>query len=286
MLKNLKKLGVQPQEQHLAPFIEIYVKKDNLEGVFDIFDQMKQANIAPTERSAQCLADGLWATQNQATLRKIYDILETKKDDKGGVAIPLINAVLRGTGWCSDKVNWWIKLYEDLDLYRTQPNIRTFDALLQLCYNIGDESLSQRIYDDLMSRGATASIANPSDKTFKPTARTYKLLSMIAVKQKSYEAAFHWLEESKAAGFTPAPEFYVNLIRRCAWRNDPRWIPAREEMKSQGYDTAAADKFLRERGLLDPHGNPEPEKGEAPPPAEANRPARKPRRMIRGLPRV
>ncbi|KAG8945839.1 hypothetical protein FRC04_012286 [Tulasnella sp. 424] len=253
MLTHLEKLGVQLQEQHLAPFLEIYVKKDNLDGVFATFERMTNAGIKPTNRAAQCLAQGLTEKKSQATLLKVYDALESFKQSGKVIPTALLNAVLEGNLWCADKVDWWITLYDNLKSYNTSPNIRTFNALLHLCTITKDEPLSQRIYDDLMTRSADAAVSASSSAPkprIKPDAFTYKYLSLTAVQQKSYEAAFHWLEETKSAGFVPTVENYVLLIRRCGWKNDNRWKPALEEMKAQGYHTMAVERFLRSKGIL------------------------------------
>lgn len=247
MLQRLKELKVKPEEQHLAPLLEIYVKNDDIAGAFAIVERMVDSGIDLTNTSAQCLADGLTAKQDQAALRKVYDALEEFKRSGKVIPIALINAALRGTTWCADKVDWWTNLYNDLGSFNTSPNMRTFDNLLQLCLVTKDEVLSQRIYDDIMARSAANA---SSDIRLRPGASTYRYLSLIAVQQREYEAAFHWLEETKAAGFIPHPGFYTSLVRRCAWRNDDRWKPALEEMKAQGYGTVTVEKFLRSRGLL------------------------------------
>lgn len=253
MLKQLEKLGVQLQEQHLAPFLEIYVKKDNLDGVFATFERMTNAGIKPTSRAARCLVEGLNERKSEATLRKVYNTLESFKQSGKVIPTPLLNAVLEGTIWCADKVDRWTALYDDLKSYNTSPDIRTFNTLLNLCSKTKDEPLSQRIYDDIMTRSAAAAIAASSSAPkprIKPDAFTYRYLSLTAVQQSSYEAAFHWLEETKAAGFVPTIENYVLLIRRCGWKNDSRWKPALEEMKAQGYHTISVERFLRSRGIL------------------------------------
>ncbi|KAG8906120.1 hypothetical protein FRC01_008115 [Tulasnella sp. 417] len=258
MLEHLKKLEVKLQEQHLAPLLEIYVKRDDIDGAFAVVERMTDSGIQLTNSSTKCLAEGLTQKQDKAALRKVYDALETSKQSGKAVPIALINAALRGSIWCADKVDWWTDLYNDLGSYNTFPNRQTFNTLLQLCLVTKDEPLSQRIYDDLLARAA----ANGSPKSiFKPDAWTYRHLSLIAVQQQSYEAAFHWLEETKAAGFVPFVGFYTLLIRRCAWRNDDRWKPALEEMKAQGYNTGAVEKFLRSRGLLPGKGADAPSEG-------------------------
>lgn len=258
MLKHLKELKVKPQEQHLAPLLEIYIKRNDIDGAFAIVERMANSGIRLTNTSTKCLAESLAKRQDQATLRKVYDRLEALKQPGQAVPIALINAALRGTEWCAGKVDWWLKLYDDLGSYNTSPDIRTFDSLLRLCVATKDEPLSQRIYDDLMARSA----ASASTKShFKPSEYTFRYLSLIAAQAQSYEAAFHWLEETKAAGFIPTPGFYTILIRRCAWRNDDRWKPALEEMKKQGYSTVGVEKFLRTRGLLPGKDGSVPNKG-------------------------
>ncbi len=57
----------------------------------------------------------------------------------------------------------------------------------------------------------------------------------LCLTQETYEDAFFYLEEMKAAGHVPPIRTYAKIIRRCIGANDPRYKMALEEMGEIGY---------------------------------------------------
>ncbi|KAJ3710880.1 hypothetical protein DFJ43DRAFT_1170438 [Lentinula guzmanii] len=93
----------------------------------------------------------------------------------------------------------------------------TFHLLLEGAVAAHHQALGDRILQDM------------KEAQINFDSRTYELTIDLALTQETYEEAFQYLEEIKAAGFKPVASTYKALVNRCA-------LEGEEEMEEMGYE--------------------------------------------------
>jgi hypothetical protein len=69
----------------------------------------------------------------------------------------------------------------------------------------------------------------------KPNEETYEKMILLCLTQETYEDAFFYLEEMKAASHVPARAIYESLLAKCSSVEDARSTMVLQEMKECGY---------------------------------------------------
>lgn len=80
-----------------------------------------------------------------------------------------------------------------------------------------------------------------------PNADTYGriIITFLAQPDATYDQAFLYLEEMKAAGHIPSAGIYTTFVKKCVYHNDDRALAVLEEMEKVGHHTKTLKTYVK-----------------------------------------
>ncbi|KAG8863285.1 hypothetical protein FRB96_008776 [Tulasnella sp. 330] len=248
ILEDLKSNGVKLQEHHYAPLVELHSAEKNFTDALAVFGTMRQNDITPTPGSARSLYEAL--AKDWDNIDRTYRIIEAMRDRDEKIHLVVLNALLQAAMAKKD-LHRAVGFYHGFSSFGVSPDATTLTLLLRNCSNSDNGMLAHELWDEIVAGGV-----RPDEKAYNA------MIHSTSLSMTDYEACFHWLEEMKSKGFTPSKALYEMLVKRLAYRNDPRLQTALEEMQEQGYEmSGAVRRFVEHGGRIDK--TPPKEEGES-----------------------
>ena len=133
-------------------------------------------------------------------------------------------------------------IHSALDKLHIQPDLDTFNLVLDCCLVTGHRALGDTLVSELAAHHLT------------PDATTYGIMISLCLLPEQYEDAFYYLERMKSDGFKPSWRTYQALLRKCVQSEDKRSTLLLEEMNSLGYRVnPTARRSLKDGRSIDSH---------------------------------
>lgn len=239
-LSHLPSLQVRASEHHLAPLLEAFCHAGRVPEAISVLKTIRDSGLEPTSATAAPIVNVL--SKSAEILDEAFYQLEDTVARGEMVDVTALNALVEASVRLKDLQRARATQAAAADLKIT-PTLETYNLVLSACIEARHRPLGDTILTEITN-------ANPP---LKPDAVTYERMIMLCLTQPTYEDAFYFLEQMKAAGITPRASTYENLIRKCARVKDPRWKVALEEMESLGYK-ASGDliRYCQTGGQDDP----------------------------------
>ena len=216
----MKNVGVSLQEHHIAALLESFVTAGRVKDALTVLGIFAPDATDFTPELTHSIFKAI--SRNVDTVDEAYEHLEQTKRDGGKVPIVAFNAVLSAAVALQD-MQRAIGIYKAAGDMGLKPNVDSLNVLLSGCIVLAHRTLGDKL------------LLEARDFGIKPDAGTYERLIVLCLTQPTYEDAFFYLEEMKAAGFKPTYKVYDSLIRRTAKALDKRWELAMEEMMQMEY---------------------------------------------------
>ncbi|KAL0570510.1 hypothetical protein V5O48_011456 [Marasmius crinis-equi] len=227
VLRLLRESEIPWKERHFIPLIEAFARNTQIKEAFTTLNVMRNSGISITPVALAPLVEAL--KKDEESLDNAWALIETMPN----VDISALNAIIGAAGVSGD-LQRAVGAYKSASDLKVQPNQDTFHALLEAAV-----AARHPLGDLIMTDMKNASIA--------PNRRTYELLIDLALTQESYEDAFYFLEEMKAAEITPPESSYKAIIKRCATSGDERYTVALAEMAEMQHEVSRG--FQREMDM-------------------------------------
>jgi pentatricopeptide repeat protein len=219
-LRVLKLIGV-PWEEHLfSPLIEAFCHADRVKEALLTLDIMRTSGIEPTVETAYPLLD--IAQKDPDTIDSIWAIIDDLHKEVKRVDITALNALTLASVVLGD-LQRAVGAYKSFSDYGVKPNLITFNILLRGCIMAAHRELGSLLLADM------------KEAKIKPNRETYQKFISLCLTQDTYEDAFFYLEEMKAAHHVVPSSVYISIIRKCLSAGDTRYTVAAEEMRHTGY---------------------------------------------------
>ncbi|KAF7782498.1 hypothetical protein Agabi119p4_1874 [Agaricus bisporus var. burnettii] len=233
-LQMLQKLNVQPEEHHFAAIIEAFCRLRQFKEALLVLDLMTSSNITPSAGTTKPLSDHI--EQDAESIDATWRAIDELHKDGRRIDISAPRAVI-SAAISQNNFSKAIAFYEALPGFNLSPDLSIFNLLLQGCVQIADRQLGDTI------------LTNMKANKIKPNQDTYGNFINLCLTQSSYEDAFFYLEEMKAAGFKPSASVYIALVDKCFESNDLRYQIALEEMEECGY--TVPQRYQKNTAALD-----------------------------------
>lgn len=230
----LQKLNVQPEEHHFAAIIEAFCRLRQFKEALLVLDLMTSSNITPSAGTTKPLSDHI--EQDAESIDATWRAIDELHKDGRRIDISAPRAVI-SAAISQNNFSKAIAFYEALPGFNLSPDLSIFNLLLQGCVQIADRQLGDTI------------LTNMKANKIKPNQDTYGNFINLCLTQSSYEDAFFYLEEMKAAGFKPSASVYIALVDKCFESNDLRYQIALEEMEECGY--TVPQRYQKNTAALD-----------------------------------
>ncbi|KAJ3992641.1 hypothetical protein F5050DRAFT_1787455 [Lentinula boryana] len=219
VFRVLRLTGVPLQERHVAPLIEAFCRAGQVKEAFMTVDIM-QETIPILPSTLLPILDHV--KKNIDTFDSTWALMDEIHKERP-LQLSSLNIIVRAAIALGD-LQRAVGAYKSFPDYNIKADRDTFHLLLEGTVAARHQALGDRILQDMKE----AQIIFDS--------RTYELMIDLAITQETYEEAFQYLEEMKAAGFKPVASTYKALVNRCALEGDPRYTIALEEMEEMGYE--------------------------------------------------
>ncbi|KAJ3749045.1 hypothetical protein DFH05DRAFT_1439569, partial [Lentinula detonsa] len=219
VFRVLRLTGVPLQERHVAPLIEAFCRAGQVKEAFMTVDIMQETiPILPST----LLPILEYVKKNIDTFDSTWALMDEIHKERP-LQLSSLNIIVRAAIALGD-LQRAVGAYKSFPDYNIKADRDTFHLLLEGAVAARHQALGDRILQDMKE----AQIIFNS--------RTYELMIDLALTQETYEEAFQYLEEMKAAGFKPVESTYKALVNRCALEGDSRYTIALEEMEEMGYE--------------------------------------------------
>ncbi|KAI9591558.1 hypothetical protein BDF19DRAFT_389272 [Syncephalis fuscata] len=227
ILRHLTQQKYELTAIHFEPLFAALVNSDDM-AAFGVLNLMEKAKIPISQEFVNA-----WTTRlaiSKDMLEKGFRLLErihNEGNDTGArdVHVALFNSVLIAGVRLRDPERV-ADIFQQAGKLETVPNIDSYHALMDACKIAQQPATAAALLDEMR------------DNNVPIVRATYERLigAFCGVTAgDSYEEAFQYLEEAKAAGFVPTESMYVMIVRKCARERDPRANIAMEEMAAFGY---------------------------------------------------
>ncbi|CAG8621447.1 5914_t:CDS:2, partial [Paraglomus brasilianum] len=224
------------EEHHYASLIAAFGRNSRIREAVLTLDIMRNRGINPTEYTAEGIAD--FIQYSHLRIEESLQVLKDLHNQKHSVDIEAINALIRACKVITKKdaprkgkfmagtiadVGLADRIYRMTGELGLTPDTNTLNALLNVLTRTGHLPVAEEYLNDFKAKGVEFNVV------------TYSRMIEILCMQINYEGAFVYLEEMKEKNIVPPVNVYRNIIRKCAYNNDPRASIAIEEMESLGY---------------------------------------------------
>lgn len=220
-MRILKVIGASWQEYHFAPLIEAFSRAGKLKEAIMTLEIMRANGIEPVAETTR----SIFTTINRDTdvLDNTWAIIEALHQEKKTIDVAALKVIIEAAVSLGD-LQRAIGTYKSFSEYGVQPDLATYNHLLEGCISARHRQLGDLLLTDM------------KEAKIKPNHETYQNLIKLCLTQPTYEDAFFYLEEMKAAGHVPPRHVYEALVQTCFSSGDPRYTIALEEMKECGYE--------------------------------------------------
>ncbi|RKP26120.1 hypothetical protein SYNPS1DRAFT_6561, partial [Syncephalis pseudoplumigaleata] len=227
ILRHLTQQKYRCTAIHFEPLFTALVNSDDV-AAFGVLDLMERSGIPVTQPFVMAWTNRL--SVSTAMLDKGFDLLKRihrEGGEEGGrkVHVALFNSLLIASIRLHDPERV-ASFFQQADELGVVPNTDSYNALLDACKIVQQPAMAVDLLQEMR------------DNNVPVTRATYERLigAFCGVPAgESYEEAFQYLEEAKAAGYVPTESMYVMIVRKCARERDPRANIAMEEMEAFGY---------------------------------------------------
>jgi Pentatricopeptide repeat domain/PPR repeat len=230
----LATLKIQYQSHHFLPLIEAYVRCGDIRQAFIVIDIMRQSCLTPPQTYMLSPLIKEIGKSTQSLDRAFFILQDIIQKEGKRIDIVAFNCLLAACIHLND-ASRAISTYRDAETLKVQPNIETFNILLNAAQIVAHTDLAMYILSDLKAAQIT------------PNANTYRHVIMTFLRHPGalYDQAFLYLEEMKASGYIPAAGIYSSFVKKCVYQNDDRALSLLEEMKNLGYTTKILERWVR-----------------------------------------
>ena len=219
-LKILAERSIPVSIYHLTAILEAYVNDGQVPNALRIVNQMRSLGMTPTMTTVELITSVLRSADiiDQA----FYGIEDMRKNGED-VDVVALNAVIRASVRIGDlrRVRATQVAAADLGI---QPNVDTFNLVIEGCIATGHRALGDTIWTDMASANIT------------PNEKSYHNMILLCLLPQTYEDAFFYLEKMKAQELKPSARIYNAIMRKCLLASDERWKLVEEEMRLLGYE--------------------------------------------------
>lgn len=235
----LSSLGIKYSEHHFLPLVEAYTRCGDIRQAFIVLNIMRESSLSPPQLSHLNFLSQTIAKDTK-TLDKAFFALQDIVQKEGKTAdITAFNILLKAC-LLLDDASRAISTYRDAPILKVRPNLETFNLLLASAGLVGHVELAMYILSDLKAAQIT-----PNEETYGRV-----ILTCLHQPDNTYEQAFLYLEEMKAAGWIPSSGLYASFVKKCAYHNDDRAVKLLEEMERVGHDTKRLKRTIEEQTRL------------------------------------
>jgi len=196
---------------------------------------MRESSITPPRLdSLTFLVDRLKKTEE--SLDQGYFTLQDLVEKEGKkVDIAAFNSLIKACVERNDSSRA-ISTYRDANKLKVQPNVETFNLLLDGARKAGGHvDLAMYVLSELKNSGIS-----PNEGIYTSIIMTY-----LQQQGEGYDSAFMYLEEMKAAGYIPKKHIYAMFVRKCVYHNDDRALMVLEEMEKVGYNITGLSNYVK-----------------------------------------
>jgi hypothetical protein len=230
----LATLKIQYKSQHFLPLVEAYVRCGDIRQAFIVLDIMRQSCL--TQPQIYMLTPLIKAIgKSTQSLDRAFFILQDIVQKEGKrIDIVAFNCLLAACIHLND-ASRAVSTYRDAASLKVQPNLETYNILLHAAQIVGHVDLAMYILSELKA----AQLA--------PNADTYGriIITFLAQPDATYDQAFLYLEEMKAAGHIPSAGIYATFVKKCVYHNDDRALAVLEEMEKVGHNTNRLKDYVK-----------------------------------------
>ncbi|KAF8639169.1 hypothetical protein AX17_001656 [Amanita inopinata Kibby_2008] len=219
-LRVLKLVGVEWQEHHFACIVEAFCRNSQVKEALITLDIMHSNKTPAGPETTLPIARVIGSSTD--TLDNTWNVIDELQKEKKRIDPAALNALIQAAVGLGD-LQRAMGSYKSFGEYNAMPDVSTFNTLLNGCVAASHRQLGDVLLGDMKS------------VKIKPNEQTYEYMIYLCLTQETYEDAFFYLEEMKAAGYIPPVRAYASLIRKCMSANDPRYRIALEEMGELGY---------------------------------------------------
>lgn len=221
VLTQLRLTGIPWTEYHFAPLVEAFCRKNQVKEAFLLLDFMRTSGgITPLPETTLPIFNII--SQDVDVVDLASAVLEDMHKAKEPIDRAALNVIVLASVYLED-LQRAVGAYKTFAEYGVEPDMYTFNTLLEGCIKAKHRLLGDRLLTDMKAKG------------IKPDATTYRNTILICLTQDVYEDAFFYLEEMKGAGFFPTREIYEALILKCISAMDVRKDIALHEMQESGF---------------------------------------------------
>jgi hypothetical protein len=238
----MSNLNISYSGQHFLPLVEAYTRCGDIRQAFIVLSIMRESSLSPPQLSQlNFLTEEI--AKSTETLDKAYFTLQdlVKKEVKTA-DITAFNVLLKAAILRND-ASRVISTYADAASFKVQPNLETFNLILHGVSLVGHFEMAMFILSDLKAAQIT-----PDRDTYSRV-----ILTCLHRPDNTYEDAFVYLEEMKAAGWVPAAGIYASFVKKCVFHNDGRAMLLLDEMKKVGHRTDSLISAIEARKRLGAH---------------------------------
>jgi pentatricopeptide repeat protein len=220
VLRVLQLADVAWQEYHFSALIEAFCRNGQIKEALITLGMLKSHDISPTSSTTSFILDSI--KRDVDTLDATWAIIDEIHEAKNGLDIEALKVVIEASIFLGD-LQRAVGIYKSLADYDIQPDLATFNLLLDGCIGAQHRKLGDLLLEDM------------KDAKIKPDSATFEKLIELCLTQEVYEDAFFYLEEMKAAGIVPPITVYEAILKKCISVEDTRSVLVLQEMRECGY---------------------------------------------------
>ena len=235
----LSDLRVQYSSHHFLPLIEAYTRCGDFRQAFIALSVMRDSSASPPQITHLNSLINAMARSPQTLDRAYFTLQDIVRKEGKAIDITAFNGLLSACLLHND-ASRAISTYRDAASLNVVPNLETYNILLAAASQVGHRELAMYILSDLKKARIT-----PNEETY---ARV--ILTCLFQPEGSYDQAFMYLEEMKAAGWIPSSGIYAAFVKKCVYHHDDRAVTLLEEMKKMGYVTKRLETYVADAARL------------------------------------
>lgn len=221
VLRTLKVQGIPWKEHHFASLVEAFARNKQIKEAFLALGMMRSNEVDPIDSTSATILDAVKINAESVDIACL--IIDEIYKEKQSVDLAALKVLIQAAVHLGD-LQRALGTYRSFPDYNVVPDISIFNILLDGCIKTQRRQVADSLLVDL------------KEANLKPNQNTYEKMIYLCLAQETYEDAFFYLEEMKAAGHSPPWKVYKALAEKCRLNNDTRFDIIIEEMKEFGYD--------------------------------------------------
>ncbi|EDR11808.1 uncharacterized protein LACBIDRAFT_293043 [Laccaria bicolor S238N-H82] len=221
VLRTLKVQEIPWKEHHFASLVEAFTRNKQIKEAFLALGMMRSHEVNPIDSTSATILDAVKINAESVDIACL--IIDEIYEEKKSVDLAALKVLIQAAVHLGD-LQRALGTYRSLPDYNAVPDISIFNTLLDGCIKTQHRQVADSLLVDL------------KEANLKPNQNTYEKIIYLCLAPETYEDAFFYLEEMKAAGHLPPWKVYKALAEKCRLNNDARFDIIIEEMKEFGYD--------------------------------------------------